>query len=62
MNSLIHPNQTAYVLGRVIFDNIIRAQETLFQVKRNKTKGILLKIDLEKTFDRQNWDFLEEVL
>lgn len=54
MNDLVNESQTA---TRVLFYNIVTAQEVLFKVKKNKSKGILLKIDLEKAFDRLNGDF-----
>lgn len=62
MNFLIDSSQTTYIKGRVIFDNIVCAQEVLFQVKRNKSKRILLELDFEKAFDMINWDFLLEIL
>lgn len=60
MNDLVNESQTAYIPGRVLFENIVTAREVSFQVKKNKSKGILFKIDLEKAFDRLNWDFLIE--
>jgi hypothetical protein len=54
MNYLIDYSQTAFIKGRSIFDNIISAQEILFQVRQNKIKGILLKLDFKKVFDRVN--------
>jgi Reverse transcriptase (RNA-dependent DNA polymerase) len=62
MDQLIDHSQTTFIKGRSIFDNIISAQEILFQVRKNKTKGILFKIDFEKAFDKVNWDYLNETL
>jgi Reverse transcriptase (RNA-dependent DNA polymerase) len=62
VNSLIDPSQTAYMQGRSIFDNIIYAQEILFQTRKTKSKGIMLKLDFVKAFDRINWDYIQEVL
>lgn len=43
-------------------DNIVIAHEVLHHIKVTNTKGILLKLDFEKTFDQVNWDFLFEIL
>jgi hypothetical protein len=31
-------------------------------LKRKKQKGIILKLDFEKAYDKVNWDFLQQVL
>jgi Reverse transcriptase (RNA-dependent DNA polymerase) len=62
MDSLIDSTQTAYIKDRLIMDNVVCAHEVLHQVKLFKTKGVLFKIDFEKTFDHVNWDFLLETL
>lgn len=62
MNYLIDNSQTAYIKGRLIMNNVVCAHEILHQIKISKTKGVLFKIDFEKTFDCVNWDFLLEVL
>jgi Reverse transcriptase (RNA-dependent DNA polymerase) len=62
MDALIDSSQTTYIQGRNIFDNIICAQEILFQIRKSKSKGIMLKLDFVKAFDRRNWDYMQEVL
>jgi chitinase len=62
MDSLIDQLQTTYIKDRMIMDNVVCAHEVLYQVHVSKTKGVMLKIDFEKTFDRVNWDFLLETL
>jgi hypothetical protein len=52
---LIDKSQIAFIQGRNIHENIICAQKILFKVRKRKTKGILFKIDFEKTFDSVNW-------
>jgi hypothetical protein len=41
---------------------MISAQKILFQVRINKTKEILFKINFEKTFNKVNCNFLTETL
>lgn len=64
MNDLIGPNQASFILGRQIVDNIVMAQELLHSLQRRKGKqgAMIIKIDLEKAYDRVDWQFLEEVL
>ncbi|KAK4267368.1 hypothetical protein QN277_024155 [Acacia crassicarpa] len=57
---VIAPNQCSFVPGRHSSDNIIVAQEVIHSMRSMRTKkGFLaIKIDLEKAYDRVNWDFL----
>ncbi|WCJ44200.1 RNA-directed DNA polymerase (reverse transcriptase)-related family protein [Euphorbia peplus] len=64
MPSMVLPHQTSFVVGRNITDNIIIAQEAIHSM-RNKTGRngwMALKVDLEKAYDRLNWDFLDDTL
>jgi len=38
------------------------AQEAIHSLKRTKTKGMLVKLDLAKAYDRLNWDYLQGIL
>lgn len=58
---LISPKQSAFVSGRQIQDNIFIVQEVLHQLrvrKRKKHFQAVLKLDMQKAFDRVEWDFL----
>uniref|UniRef100_A0A803NK25 Reverse transcriptase n=1 Tax=Cannabis sativa TaxID=3483 RepID=A0A803NK25_CANSA len=53
------------VLGRVIFDNIIIANELVHAINNRKSgkKGwAALKLDMAKAFDRVEWDFLSNIM
>jgi Reverse transcriptase (RNA-dependent DNA polymerase) len=54
MDILIDQSQTTYIKWRMIMNNVVCAHEILHQVHISKTKGVLLKIDFEKVFDRVN--------
>jgi hypothetical protein len=54
MDTLISYTQIAYIKDRNIMDNVVVATEVLHQVRIKKIKGVLFKIDFEKTFDRVN--------
>lgn len=64
MSNLIGPAQSSFIPGRLSTDNIMVVQEAVHSMKRKKgRKGwILLKLDLEKAYDRIIWDFLEDTL
>ena len=64
MPKLIGPMQSSFVPGRHITDNIIIAQEDLHSMgsKKGKVGWMAIKVDLEKAYDRLNWDFIEDTL
>ena len=61
----IPDSQSAFLSGRLILDNILVAFETLHFLKR-KTQGkmgyMALKLDMSKTYDRVEWEFLEVLM
>jgi len=61
---LIGPAQASFIPGRLSTDNIVVVQEAVHSMRRKKgRKGwMLLKLDLEKAYDRIRWDFLEDTL
>ncbi|CAN0875023.1 LINE-1 retrotransposable element ORF2 protein, partial [Linum grandiflorum] len=63
--SIIDTHQTGFVKDQRITDNIIIAHEIMHFLKR-KTNGsthyLALKLDMEKAYDRIEWDFLFEML
>lgn len=62
---LISYNQGAFVPGRKVTDNVIVAQELIASFKRKKKSNfgwMMIKIDLEKAFDKLNWNFIQSTL
>jgi Reverse transcriptase (RNA-dependent DNA polymerase) len=59
---LVDPAQAAFIPGRYILDNVLAANEIIHFVKVHGQKGIVLKVDFEKAYDRVNWSFLLEML
>lgn len=61
---LINPLQTSFVLGCHATDNVIIVQELLHSLQKSKAKngGLMVKLDLEKAYDRVNWDCLKAML
>ncbi|XP_071740958.1 uncharacterized protein [Rutidosis leptorrhynchoides] len=48
--------------GRYILDGVLIANETVEALKRNKTHGLIFKVDFEKAFDSLNWNYLLDVM
>ena len=61
---LIHPFQSSFIIGRKASDNVILTQEIIHSMTVSKRKqGLMaLKIDLEKAFDKLEWNFIHHVL
>jgi hypothetical protein len=64
MGNLVSPFQVAFVPGRRGLDNVVIAQELIHSIHRKKGRmgQLILKLDLEKAYDRLEWDFIREVL
>lgn len=61
---LVGPAQCAFVPRRRSHDNIVVAQEIFHSMRSKKGKKgwMAIKIDLEKAYDRLEWDFIKETL
>ncbi|GJR98086.1 RNA-directed DNA polymerase, eukaryota, reverse transcriptase zinc-binding domain protein [Tanacetum coccineum] len=63
LKKLVNENQSAFIPGRQIQDNIMLTQELLRGYNQKVgTKRVALKIDIQKAYDTVNWGFLEESL
>ena len=59
---LIHHNQSRYIPGRNISENIRSILDIMEFTKVKKLPDLLLFLDFEKAFDSLEWDFLEKCL
>lgn len=59
---IIAVEQSAFVSGRQIQDNVMVVQEVLHQLRLRRRKEkfqAILKLDMQKAYDRVEWDFSE---
>ncbi|XP_019228674.1 PREDICTED: uncharacterized protein LOC109209791 [Nicotiana attenuata] len=60
---LISPNQSGFVKGRSIFENILLTQEIVTDIRlRGKPVNVVIKLDMAKAYDRVSWKYLLHVL
>lgn len=56
---VISDEQAGFVPNRTIHDNISIAMELTQDLNRKVLRGnVIMKIDMEKAYDRVNWNFL----
>lgn len=59
---IISYEQDGFVKDRQIVDGIITRYEILHSIDKRKEVGMLLKLDMQKAFDRVSWSFLDKLL
>ena len=62
VQSLIHPDQTGFVKGRYIGENIRLISDIMEQTDRDNTPGIMLSLDFRKAFDTLDWSCIQHSL
>ena len=64
LDQVISPLQSAFVPGRRGLDNMIIAQELIhtLSLKHGREGYMAIKIDLEKAYDRLEWNFVRDML
>lgn len=59
---LISQEQIGFFKERQIVNGIVTAQEAIHSLKSQKTKGVMIKLDLSKAYDRLSWKHLQGIL
>lgn len=61
--TIISDNQSGFVSGRIISDNILLAQELIGKLDYKARRGnVVLKLGMMKVYDWLHWDFLYLVM
>ena len=58
LDKLISKDQTGFIKGRFIGENIRIIYDVMNYTERNSIPGLLMLIDFEKAFDSISWDFI----
>jgi len=59
---LVSEEQSGYVEGRQILDNIIQAHEVVHSLKRKKQAGVIMQQNIVKAYDKFNWGYIKKIL
>jgi hypothetical protein len=62
VESVISSTQTAFIPGRNILEGVVMLHEIMHELRKKKHRGVILKLDFEKAYDKVQWPFLFEVL
>lgn len=54
---VISDSQTAFVPGRYIIEGVVILHEIVHELQKNNEKGVILKLDFEKAYDKVQWSF-----
>ena len=60
--TLVSREQSGYVEGRQILDNIIQAQEMVHSLSSKKQAGMIMQLDIAKAYDKVNWLYIKIIL
>jgi hypothetical protein len=59
---VVRPTQMTFMQGRNILDGVVILYETVYDLRRKKLNGVILKIYFEKAYGKVKWSFLNKLL
>jgi len=60
--TLVSVEQSGYVEGKQILDNIIQAHEVVHSLTNNRKARMIMELDITKAYDKLNWTYIRKVL
>jgi hypothetical protein len=54
---VVRPSETTFMQGHNIFDGVVVLHETVHELHRKNSNGVILKIEFEKAYDKVTWSF-----
>ncbi|MCH87373.1 LINE-1 reverse transcriptase like, partial [Trifolium medium] len=62
IDSVIAPNQSAFIKDRNLVDGVLVVNEVVELAKKTKRECLIFKVNFEKAYDSVDWGFLEYML
>ena len=62
LNDIIHEDQTGFIKGRHMSENIRKVIEMIEYLEDEDISGLIMTIDFEKPFDKIEWTFIFKTL
>ena len=62
LDKLVHPDQTGFIRGRYIGENIRLINDVMEDTKKQNSTGILISVDFQKAFDSLEWSSILSAL
>jgi hypothetical protein len=62
MGSIISNNQSAFIKGRFLADEVVVLNEVVDYAKHSRKQCLILKVDFGKAYDLVSWGFLDYML
>jgi hypothetical protein len=62
MDSIIYKNQSTFIKGRNLADEVVVVNEVVDLAKRRKKDYVIFKVDFEKAYHSVSWSFLDYML
>lgn len=59
---MIRPSHTTFMQGKHILAEVVIFHETVYELNPKKLNGVVLKIDIEKAYDKVKLPFLQQTL
>eukprot|EP00253_Pinus_taeda_P027957 PITA_27957 len=60
--SVVLGEQSRYVEGRKILNNIIQAHEVVHSLTSKRKAGMIMQLDIAKDYDKLNWNYIRKIL